>query len=150
MPERMSPEAFREALCSHKHTLPQLRPKLERVPARQRAEALLPVFSDRTRPDEAYRDQEVAGRFLVALAPEPRRPLEVILRSVAPSWNVSVEQLPNYLSGVFGRRAVVEAAQRLSGEFAPDSREAHALVTVIWWLSGKGGIPAQVGPSQTA
>ena len=150
MPERMSPEAFRDALCSHKHTLPQLRRKLERVPARQRAEALLPLFSDQTRPHSAYRDQEVAGRFLVALAPEPRRPLEEILRAVAPSWNVSVEQLPHYLSKVFGREAVVETAQRLAGGFTPESREARALITVVWWLSGKGGVTAPAGPSSTA
>src|SRR5262245_43533029 len=133
----MTPEAFRDALFSHKHTLPQLRRKLERIPAGQPAATLLSVITDPTRP-EAYRDQEVAGNLLVALTPEPRQPLEEILAAVAPTWNLSVEQLPFYLRDVFGREAVVEASQRLAGRFPPDSRQARALLTVSWWLSGKG------------
>lgn len=138
MPESITPEVFREALYSHKHTLPQLRRKAERVPAGQRAAALLAVFADPARPESAYRDQAAAGDLLVALKPEPQRPLIEILRVAAPVWNVSVEQLPFYLREVFGREAVVEAAQRLAGEFPAGSREASALLTVSWWLSGKG------------
>ena len=137
MSESMTPDAFREALFSHKHTLPQLRRKLERVPAGQRAATLLAVFTDPARPD-AYGDQQVAGNLLVALTPEPHQPLEEILTAIAPTWNLSVEQLPFYLRDVYGRETVVEATQRLAGRFPPDSSEARALLTVSWWLSGKG------------
>jgi hypothetical protein len=136
MAESHSPEAFREALYSHKHTVLQLRRKLERLPVSQRSEALLAVFADQTRTETAYLDQETAGKLLLSLVPEPRQSLEEILRSAAGNWNLSVEQLPFYLRDVFGRSAVAEAAQRLAQTYPPESREARALLTICWWLRG--------------
>jgi len=111
--------------------------KLQQLPSAQRAEALLGVFTDRSRPETTFGDQEVAGRLLVAVRPECDRPLDDILRSTVSTWNVSVEQLPIYLRDRFGRDEVVEAATRLASEYSAESREARALGTVRWWITGR-------------
>jgi hypothetical protein len=134
MSETLTPESFRDALYSHKHTLPQLRRKLESLRAVERAPVLFSVFADECR---SFRDQETAGRLLVSLNPKPTLPLEEILRSVAATWNVSVEQLPFYLRDMFGRDEVAEVADRLSGEYPQDSREARAMSTVCWWIGAR-------------
>jgi hypothetical protein len=141
MSQPKTPEEFRESLYSRKHTLHQLRVKLQGLPPLQRAEALLDVFADRTRPETAYADQELAGQLLVALVPECRRSLDEILLATAPCWNVSVEQLPFYLREVFGRERVLQAARSLRARFPADTREALALETVHWWLAGKSSSP---------
>jgi hypothetical protein len=71
------------------------------------------------------------------LLPQPRQSLDEILTATAASWNVSVEQFPFFLRDAFGREAVIEAAERLTKQHHPESREARALETVVWWLRGK-------------
>lgn len=137
MPDSHTPEEFRERLYSRKHTVHQLRMKLQQLPSGQRADALLGVLTDQSRPETAFGDQEIAGQLLVAVHPECARPLDDILRSTVSTWNVSVEQLPFYLRDVFGRDEVVEAATRLASEYPAESREARALGTVRWWVTGK-------------
>lgn len=137
MPDSHTPKEFRERLYSRKHTLNQLRMKLQQLPAAQRAEALLGVFADESRSETAFGDQEVAGQLLVAVRPECARSLDEVLRSTASTWNVSVEELPFYLRDVFGRDEVVEAATRLASDYPAESREARALGTVRWWLTSK-------------
>jgi hypothetical protein len=132
-----TPEQFLERLYSHKHSLHQLRMMVQRLPEAQRAEALLGVFSDPDRASDSYGAQEVAGDLLVSLRPQPRQPLDAILSTTAAVWNVSVEELPFYLRDVFGREAVIEAAERLAERYSPESREARALGTMVWWLKGK-------------
>src|SRR5687767_4983603 len=109
--------------------------KLQQLPELQRAEAIFGVFSDQSRPETAFDDQEIAGALLISLCPKCRQSLDEILRSTAGGWNVSVEQLPFYLRDVFGRDAVVEAATRLGREYPEESREARALGTIRWWLT---------------
>jgi len=128
---------FRESLYSRKHTLHQLRMKLQQLPRELRAEALLGVFADASRPETAFGDQEIAGQLLVSLHPECVRPLDDILRSTASTWNVSVEQLAIYVRDVFGREEVVEASTRLAADYPLESREARALATFQWWLTAK-------------
>jgi hypothetical protein len=137
LPEVHTPKEFQEQLYSRKHTIHQLRMKLQQMPTARRAEALLSVFTDHSRPETAFGDQEIAGRLLVAVRPQCAQPLDEILRSTASTWNVSVEQLPFYLKDVFGRDEVVAAATRLATEYPAESRESRALATVKWWLTGK-------------
>jgi hypothetical protein len=126
MPESYTPESFREALYSHKHTLLQPRRKLERLPATQRAESLLAVFADQARVETAYRDQQTAGTLLLSLVPEPHQSLEEILRSAAAYWNLSVEQLPFYLREVFGGAAVSDAERFHFPTAGPHGHSARA------------------------
>lgn len=84
MAASMTPEELREALYSHKHTPTQLRRKAERVPAGQRAAALLAVFADPARPESAYRDQAAAGDLLVALKPKSWRTRPGLAASIQP------------------------------------------------------------------
>ena len=139
--ERMSqprtPEEFRASLYSRKHTLRQLKVKLQGLAPTDRADALLGVFTDRTRPETAFADQELAGQLLVDLVPACSRDLDEVLLATASTWNLSVEQLPVYLNQVFGREAVVQAATRLATAFPGEAQEARALQTVRWWLGGK-------------
>ncbi len=137
MPNPHTPDEFREWLYSRKYTLHQLRMRLQQLSPDQRAEALLGIFTTRRSPDTAFGDQEIAGRLLIALRPECRRSLDDILRSIASTWNVSVEELPHYLCAVFGRGEVIAAAARLERDYPAESPEARALGTVRWWLSGK-------------
>lgn len=110
---------------------------VQSLPRRQRAEALLDVFINRSNSSWAIAEQEIAGRLLIALCPKCYRSLDDVLCSIAPGWDASVEQLPLYLADVFGRDVVVEAATRLEGEFPAGSREALALSTIRWWLTGR-------------
>jgi hypothetical protein len=132
-----TPESFREALRSHKHTLLQLRRKVEKLSVTERANALLAFFVDQGSVEADYRDQNRAGDLLLELVPEPRQSLDQILTLAAPRWNLSVRQLPLYLREVFGGAAVTEAAGRLARQYPPDSREARALDTFCYWLEGK-------------
>lgn len=137
MPDPQNPSDFRESLYSRKHTLHQLRMKLQQLPAAQRADALLEIFADRNRPETAFGDQEIAGQLLVAVKPECFQPLDGILLATAATWNVSVEQLPIYLCDVFGRDKIIEAATRLANQYPAESRESRALGTVRWWIDGR-------------
>ena len=133
----VTPAEFVDSLYSHKHTLYQLRMKLQQLPKDQRAEALLSVFSDNSSPEWNFTNQEIAGRLLFEVGPPCVRSLNDVLHSIASTWNVSVEQLPFYLREVFGSEAVVEAASKLASGYPADSREFRALKTVEWWLRGK-------------
>ena len=132
-----SVDEFREQLYSRKHTLHQLRVKLQALPEDRRWTALFSVFVDPGRPEADFADQESAGRLLIEIEPKCTDTLDDVLRAIAPRWNVSVEQLPLYLSRVFGREVVKETATRLRSSFTEGSPEALALKTVCWWLSGR-------------
>jgi hypothetical protein len=134
MSHPQSVDEFREQLYSRKHTLHQLRMKLQAMPKDQRWTALLSVFIDPCRRESAFADQELAGRLLVEVEPKCTDTLEYVLKTIAPCWNVSVEQLPIYLCRVFGHEAVSETAMRLRSSFSEGSREERTLDTVCWWL----------------
>ncbi len=140
-----TPEHFRQRLYSRKHTLDQLRMNLMQLPPAQRGEALLEVFTAAAPTADPYGNQQTAGRLLIAVRPQCSQPLEHLLRSVAATWNVSVEELPFYLRDVFGHDAVVEAADRVARDYAAESREADAMATVRWWLSGGSGNAGNAG-----
>jgi hypothetical protein len=133
----VTPAEFVDCLNSRKHTFHQLRMKLQQLPKLQRADTLLGIFADSSNPEWAFTNQEIAGRLLRDICPPCVRPLNDVLQSIASTWNVSVEQLPFYLRDVFGSEAVVEAADKLAGEYPKNSRESRALETVKWWLKGK-------------
>ena len=133
----MTQDEFITAVHSRKHTLPQLRRKLEALPASERFGVLIRIFADSSRAQDAFGDQEYAGRLLVELRPSPHQPLDEIIRAVLPTWNVSVEQLPFFLADTFGADEVTRASFRLEADYPADSREQRSLDTIRWWVRGK-------------
>lgn len=121
----------------------EVRMLLQALPSGLRLDALLVPFRQPGQPGMGYDTralyaaQERAGRLLVAVRPRCLRSLEEVLRMTMGAWNVSVEQFPHYLSAVFGREVVVETARRLAGTYPEGSREARALGTVRFWLTGR-------------
>jgi hypothetical protein len=96
-------EEFRKQIRSRKHTLHQLRLKLQALDRNERFDALLSVITNDVDFDK-YADQEVAGRLLVDVMPECYQSLEAILEGIAKTWNASVEQWPIYLGRVLAMR----------------------------------------------
>lgn len=133
----MTQDEFISAVHSRKHTLPQLRRKLEALPSSERFSVLIRIFADDSRAQDAFGDQEYAGRLLVDLRPSPRQPLDEIIRAVLPTWNVSVEQLPLFLADTFGADEVTSTSSRLMADYPSDSREQRSLDTIRWWIRGK-------------
>lgn len=136
----MTQDEFISAIHSRKHTIPQLRRKLEALPAAERMTTLIRIFADSSRPAEAFGDQEYAGRLMTELRPKIQDQLSDIIRDILPTWNVSVEQLPNYLADVFGRDCVTECASSMISDFPADSRERRALETICWWIRGRSAM----------
>lgn len=122
--------AFVAALRSKKHTPVQLQQKFNSVPDAEKFHAILSVFTE----SNVYADQQSAGKLLVDYKPQCDDSLTEILTSIAPTWNLSVEELPFYLSDVFGAQVVATSAIMLSEEMAENSTERKALETVAWWL----------------
>jgi hypothetical protein len=132
----MTQDEFISAIHSRKHTLPQLRRKLEALPASERFSVLIRIFADASRPKDSFGDQEYAGRLLVDLRPSPRQSLDEIIRMVLPTWNVSVEQLPKFLADTFGTDELTRISSRLMSDYPTDSREHRSLDTMRWWVRG--------------
>jgi hypothetical protein len=95
---------------------------------------LMLVFS-RSEPRAAnYRKQELAGRMLEKLNPKAPVDLPSTLRQVLPAYNVSIEQVPQYLAGRCGRDSVLQELRLFEAE-DNDARSKAAAKTMRWWLS---------------
>ena len=132
----MDKTTFIQQLYSRKQTVHQLRMMAQSLPRTEPFPAILDVFCDTSRPDERLQDQEIAGKILVELQPPCSLALDEVLHAVAPNWNVSIEQLPYYLVEQFGKKAVASTAKSVRKAYAPESCEARALGTVVWWITG--------------
>ena len=129
---------FVEALRSNKHTLPQLSRKLESVLSAEQFLALLSVFTETNH----YGHQQTAAKLCLDHEPICDEALSGILTSIAPTWNLSVEELPHFLAKCFDRQTVVECATDLALNHHDGTTERKALETVAWWLkreSANGG-----------
>ena len=122
--------AFIAALRSKKHSPIQLDRKFVKLPEAKQFHTLLRVFTE----SNHYGDQQVAGRLLVENMPKCDESLAEILKSTAPTWNLSVEELPSYLSDNFGAQTVIECAIMLAEKHDEDTYERKALETIAWWL----------------
>ena len=122
--------AFITALRSEKHTPIQLDRKFAKLPDGKKFHTLLRVFTE----SNHYGDQQVAGRLLVENKPNCDESLAEILKSTAPTWNLSVEELPFYLSDNFGAQTVIDCAIMLAEKHYEDTDQRKALETIAWWL----------------
>ena len=94
---------------------------------------LLLVCTDGPAPPAGTAAQELAGRLLVALAPEGNVELEEFLRSAISKYELSVEQLPQYLMHLCGREAIGNTLRLLEAEDL-ESNERRALSTMQFWV----------------
>ena len=127
--------AFLAALRSNKHTPIQLDRNFGKLPDADRFRTLLHVFTE----SNHYGHQQTAGKLLVDNIPQCDDSLVEILVSTAPTWNLSVEELPFYLADIFGAQAVVDCAIMLSEKYEENTIERKALETVVWWLRSRLG-----------
>ncbi|WP_124543968.1 hypothetical protein [Piscinibacter terrae] len=94
---------------------------------------LLLVFS-RSVPTEAnYPKQELAGRMLERLNPKASIDVAQTLRAVLPSYNLSIEQVPQYLAARCGKDRVVRELLLFESE-EHEPRSKAAAKTMRWWL----------------
>jgi hypothetical protein len=135
MTKACAPEAFLEKFFDVRSTFEKLKALFQTVPVELRAGALLEVFADQSRPDDAFHNQTRAGQLLIECLPPCGASLHDVLTKIAPSWNASVEELPFYLDRVFGRAHVVATARKLAQEMGAKSRERAALETIVYWLT---------------
>lgn len=97
------------------------------------AEGLLGVFTEGSAPPVGSQAQELAGAILVKLMPKSAIELEPLLRAALPRYELSVEQLPNYLADRFGPRELEAALDKLDqDQFGVNCR--RAIDTFRFWL----------------
>ncbi len=95
--------------------------------------ALIEVFRSADRPQNRYLDQEYAGRLLLALKPPCPLDIEATIKRVLPTWDYSVEQLPQYFDAAVGRERVLQALDALRSRCTSEE-EQRAIETFRWWL----------------
>lgn len=79
--------------------------------------------------------QELAGRLLLELSPQFEFDLKTTLRMVLPNYELSVEQLPQYLVGIFGKDEVTHVLQNMQGE-TRDEQYLRNIQTMHFWIRG--------------
>ena len=99
------------------------------MPIEDRFNALAEPFTDP--PVNALLAQEYAGHLLMKINPPCPQDLYVVLRSLLPKWNRSVEELAWYLGRVFGDDAVVRTLEAIDRAGEVDRELTD---TVRFWL----------------
>jgi len=106
---------------------------LRRRPGDEVFNALIGVFRSTDRCRNRYLDQEYAGRLLLALEPPCPVDIEATIKHVLPTWDYSVEQLPQYFDGAVGRERVLQALDALRSCCSSEEEE-RAIKTFRYWL----------------
>ena len=104
---------------------------LRRRPVDEVFSALIEVFRSADRPYNLH--QEYAGRLLLALKPPCPFDIEATIKRVLPTWDYSVEQLPQYFDAAVGRERVLQALDALRSRCASEE-EQRAIETFRYWL----------------
>ena len=102
------------------------------------AQGLLQVFTHGAAPPDGAPAQELAGQLLAALGPKAKVDLGLVLRSILVRYELSVEQLPQYLASQFGVGPVLALLQTLEKEYLSE-QESRALRTMRFWIGGAQG-----------
>ncbi|MFG6459895.1 hypothetical protein [Roseateles sp. BYS96W] len=80
-----------------------------------------------------YQPQELAGRILAALRPKAKVDLARCLREILPTYNASIEQIPQYFESRCGKLLVLNELHLIESE-NPQTRAAASSRTMRWWL----------------
>ncbi|WP_037245396.1 hypothetical protein [Rhodopirellula baltica] len=130
----LSPEQLRfiEAVRKPKHHRReiQLQKRFNGIPRAEQLDTLLYIFTH----SNNYGDQQDCSRFLPDLVSDCDYALEELLMQIAPTWNLSVEELPDFLADVYGAERVVNTSKSLATQHPDDSYERRSLGAIAWWL----------------
>ncbi|MBX3451081.1 MAG: hypothetical protein KF777_16065 [Planctomycetaceae bacterium] len=121
-------DAIRKPMNSHRASL--LNKRFDAIPREERFGALLHLFTSA----HDYAAQQECSRFLPEVLADCVLPLDCVLRQIASTWNLSVEELPNFLAKVYGVENVIETCGTLELQYGDDTYERRALNTIAWWL----------------
>jgi hypothetical protein len=106
---------------------------LRRRPGDEVFNALIGVFRSADRPHNRWLDQEYAGRLLLTLKPPCPLDIEATIKRILPTWDYSVEQLPQYFDAAVGRERVLQALDALRS-CCSSEEEQRAIKTFRYWL----------------
>ena len=107
--------------------------RLRALPEDRVLAGLLLVFTNGPATPAGAGAQELAGRLLIALAPNGTVELKSFLRLAISNYEPSVEQLPRHLVHLCGRYAVATALSWLETE-SLDPEELRALGAMQFWV----------------
>ena len=96
---------------------------------------LLAVFIECPIDEKHFVRQELAGRLLEKMKPSFRFELEGTLRAVLPTYNLSIEQLPQHFARIHGLSKVIAMLDQVARDDLTD-RERISVKTMRWWLTG--------------
>ena len=112
--------------------------RFAKVPEAAVAEGLLQVFTHGAPPPQGSVAQELAGQLLIALHPTAEFSLSQVLRGALARYELSVEQLPQYLRTMFGGGRVLSELQQLEHGLLSEY-ERRAAQTMRFWLGNAEG-----------
>ena len=116
--------------------LKQLRLVLDKCEKEELFEGLYSVFLEEN--ENYFQRQQLAGNLLYSLKPRLRLKLYDVIKNCLNTYNLSIEELPWYLSELCGRNRVLEVIDKISSEELSD-REIESLNTFKFWLRGNNG-----------
>lgn len=103
------------------------------IPDEERFGALLHLFTSAN----DFAAQQACSRFLPEVVADCVLPIDYVLRQIASTWNLSVEELPHFLADVYGAEMVIATCGTLALQYRDDSYERRALNTIAWWLRNR-------------
>lgn len=132
---RRSPSEIRQLVCDGRWGRKHLLVVQREYGDESLFDALFGVFTDHSRPDTVFQDQQIASRHLLELCPACHVPLEQAIRSSLRQWNVSIEELPFYFWRIYGRDAVLAAVSMIEADRSLSEQERKGIETFRYWLS---------------
>lgn len=111
-----------------------LRSRLSRCAPAEVFAGLFAVFVEGAPKEFRSQRQELAGRLLDTAEPTKEFDLVECVRASLPSYDLSVEQLPQYFARVLGKQAAIDALASVQATEGLSDGEIAAARTMRWWL----------------
>ena len=111
-----------------------LRSRLSRCAPAEVFAGLFAVFIENAPKELRFQRQQLAGRLLDTAEPTKEFDLLECIRACLPSYDLSVEQLPQYFSRVLGKQATIDALASAQANEDLSEAEVAAARTMRWWL----------------
>lgn len=121
-------DAIRKPPNSHRTAI--LEKRFNEIPNDERFGTLLYLFTSAN----DFAVQQDCSRFLPEVVADCVIPIDCVLREIASTWNLSVEELPYFLADVYGAEIVIATCGTLALQYSDDSYDRRALNTIAWWL----------------
>jgi hypothetical protein len=113
----------------------QVESALQKLDHAEVFEILYTVLTNANRPTTRFVDQEFAGKLLLTLQPIcPLEPIQAI-QNLLEYYDLSIEEVPWYFSGQYGKPVVLEILEKLKHEVICEQQQ-QSIETWKWWLQG--------------